>query len=274
MKSHRQSLSENISYKRKFKTQIFQASRVLTKNEQSKKAVFVVPVTKNMREANLLYSRMLLKNTKFTMTELTTLMHMYFELRGPFNLCMTTSTLRSFFIATFDITDDSTLRGLVRGFDRSHSRKISVADFIVGLHTLLRGSLEERARFAFDIFDIDCDGYISRAVELVNSFRDCFVIEVAAQNPILDPTEPERDTIEYLLKTIDVLRRGKFDFDQYLAAVRKNPLLLECCHMLWPEEKYTKLFQDLILSSVSTFSYLPQIEETPDYSECEESTNP
>lgn len=258
MQSTLNGITETISYKQKFKQHTFEVPNIISKNEKAKKAVFVSPVTKNMREAILVHSRTLLKNTKFTMTELTTLMHMYFELRGIFQLFMTPETLRTFFIATFDITDDKTLRGLIRGFDRSHTRRISVADFIMGLHIILRGSLEERARFAFDVFDIDCDGFISRSVELM-SFRDVFIAEIAAQNPVSDPSEPERDVVDFLLKKIDVNRRGKFDFKQYMSAVRKNPLLLECCHLLWPEEKYTKLFQDLILNSVSSFSFLPKL---------------
>lgn len=40
-------------------------------------------------------------------------------------------------------------------------------DFVIGLSVLLRGSVTEKLRWAFNLYDINKDGYITKEVESV-----------------------------------------------------------------------------------------------------------
>jgi len=46
-------------------------------------------------------------------------------------------------------------------------------DFVIGLSVLLRGSVTEKLRWAFNLYDINKDGYITREVHSIG--RSCFL---------------------------------------------------------------------------------------------------
>lgn len=43
-------------------------------------------------------------------------------------------------------------------------------DFVIGLSVLLRGSVTEKLRWAFNLYDINKDGYITKEVHSKNTF--------------------------------------------------------------------------------------------------------
>jgi len=83
-------------------------------------------------------------------------------------------------------------------FDRDRDGLISFGDYLSGLSVLCaRGTLEEKVRFAFEIYDIDGDGKISRedlSAMLIKSFTENDIKITPKQvKSIIDSTFVEGD---------------------------------------------------------------------------------
>lgn len=50
--------------------------------------------------------------------------------------------------------------------------KLHLQDFVIGLSVLLRGSVTEKLRWAFNLYDINKDGYITKEVQSLNNSHE------------------------------------------------------------------------------------------------------
>lgn len=55
---------------------------------------------------------------------------------------------------------------LFNAFDIDRNGSIRFEDFVIGLSVLLRGSITEKLNWAFNLYDINKDGYITKEVHL------------------------------------------------------------------------------------------------------------
>lgn len=55
---------------------------------------------------------------------------------------------------------------LFNAFDMDRNGSIRFEDFVIGLSVLLRGSITEKLNWAFNLYDINKDGYITKEVRL------------------------------------------------------------------------------------------------------------
>ncbi|MGH0129740.1 UNVERIFIED_CONTAM: hypothetical protein FKN15_039720 [Acipenser sinensis] len=53
---------------------------------------------------------------------------------------------------------------LFNAFDTDHNGSVSFEDFVSGLSILLRGSVQEKLNWAFNLYDINKDGYVTKEV--------------------------------------------------------------------------------------------------------------
>lgn len=64
---------------------------------------------------------------------------------------------------TFDVvTEEVLMDRIFCAFDRCNVGVIRLEEWICGLSAFLRGSSDERTSFAFFVYDLNSDGYISR----------------------------------------------------------------------------------------------------------------
>lgn len=113
--------------------------------------------------------------------------------------------------------------------------------WIVGLSVFLRGTMAERAAFCFRLYDLNSDGFITKD-EMFTLMKNCLIKQPQDE----DPDESVKDLMEIALRKFDVDKDGKVSFQDYLATVTEEPLLLEAFGQCLPSES-------AIASFITTF---------------------
>ncbi|NWR49471.1 EFCB1 protein, partial [Regulus satrapa] len=141
--------------------------------------------------------------------------------------------------SAFGMTDDVVLDRVFSTFDRDNKGCITVAEWVEGLGVLLRGTLEEKMKYCFAVYDLNGDGYISRE-EMFQMLKNSLLIQPADE----EPDEGIKDLVEIALKKMastylltDYDHDGKLSFTDFEKAVRDENLLLEAFGPCLPDIK-------------------------------------
>ncbi|NXR23893.1 EFCB1 protein, partial [Cinclus mexicanus] len=146
--------------------------------------------------------------------------------------------------SAFGMTDGVVLDRVFSIFDRDNDGCITVVEWVEGLGVLLRGTLEEKMKFCFAIYDLNGDGYISRE-EMFQMLKNSLLIQPADE----EPDEGVKDLVEIALKKMastylfvpfllqDHDHDGKLSFTDFEKAVRDENLLLEAFGPCLPDIK-------------------------------------
>ncbi|CAH2240123.1 jg6377 [Pararge aegeria aegeria] len=98
--------------------------------------------------------------------------------------------------------------------DQDRSGLLSFEEFVTGLSILSRGTLEEKLRWTFSLYDINGDGFITKEemTEIVTAIYDLMgkIVE-----PMVDE-EVVRDKVERLFQKMDSNRDGVLTLDEFL----------------------------------------------------------
>ena len=129
----------------------------------------------------------------------------------------------------FDITEDFLLDRIYRAFAFGGS-KITKECFIKALSIFLKGTHEERLRFAFDLYDVNPDGFITR--EEMFFLLQQTIIKAPS---IEDREEMTKELVELVAKQMDKDKDGQISFDDYKTAVEEDSLQLEIFGHCLPE---------------------------------------
>ncbi|XP_074553271.1 calaxin [Halichoeres trimaculatus] len=145
---------------------------------------------------------------------------------------------RSILLKWFGMTDDLIMDRVFRTFDKDNDGLITVKEWIEGLSVFLRGSMDEKIKYCFHVYDLNGDNYISRE-EMFQMLKDCF-----SRNPTEeDPDERVKDLVDITLKMMDRDHDGRLSFDDFEKAVREENLLLEAFGKCLPDTMSTETFQ-------------------------------
>lgn len=77
-----------------------------------------------------------------------------------------------------------------------------IQEFIQSLSTLLRGTMEEKLRWTFSLYDINGDGFITQE-EMIDIATA--VYELMGRNPEIDTNGPDPDQIKEKVEKIFVV---------------------------------------------------------------------
>ncbi|NWS03186.1 EFCB1 protein, partial [Motacilla alba] len=144
----------------------------------------------------------------------------------------------------FGMTDDVVLDRVFSTFDKDNTGCITVEEWVEGLAVLLRGTLEEKMKYCFAIYDLNGDGYISKE-EMFQMLKHSLLIQPADE----EPDEGVKDLVEIALKKMastylrvpfllqDYDHDGKLSFTDFEKAVRDENLLLEAFGPCLPDIK-------------------------------------
>ncbi|KAM3843373.1 calaxin-like [Diretmus argenteus] len=139
---------------------------------------------------------------------------------------------------TFGMTDDMIMDGVFRAFDKDNDSFISVKEWIEGLSVFLRGTLDEKLKYCFNVYDLNGDGYISRE-EMFHMLKNSLTRQPTEE----DPDEGVKDLVEITLKMMDHDHDGRLSYADFEKAVREENLLLEAFGTCLPDAKSTLVFE-------------------------------
>ncbi|XP_022305954.1 calaxin-like [Crassostrea virginica] len=141
----------------------------------------------------------------------------------------------------FEMTDEMIVDRVFRAFDEDNDGFINELEWVKGLSIFLRGTMEEKMKFCFDVYDMNADGYISRE-EMFHLLKNS-ILKPATEE---DPDEGIKDLVEITLKKFDYDHDTRVSFDDWTKCVKDDNLLLEALGPCLPNLKTKSSFLELV----------------------------
>uniref|UniRef100_A0A8B9M603 Potassium voltage-gated channel interacting protein 3 n=1 Tax=Accipiter nisus TaxID=211598 RepID=A0A8B9M603_9AVES len=160
----------------------------------------------------------LLAQTKFTKKELQSL-YRGFKNECPSGL-VDEETFKLIYSQFFPQGDASTYAHfLFDAFDADRNGALCFQDFVVGLSTLLRGTVHQKLKWAFNLYDINKDGYITKE-EMLEIMKSIYDMMGRCTHPTLKDSAPA-EHVELFFQKMDRNGDGVVTFEEFLETCQK-----------------------------------------------------
>nr|XP_023678278.1 Kv channel-interacting protein 2-like isoform X1 [Paramormyrops kingsleyae] len=162
--------------------------------------------------------------TRFTKKELQVLY------RGFKNECpsgvVNEDTFKLIYSQFFPQGDSSTYAHfLFEAFDTNKNGSVSFEDFVTGLSIILRGSINDRLGWAFNLYDLDKDGCITKE-EMMYVMRSIYDMMGKYTYPCLHADTP-REHVESFFKKMDRNNDGVVTIEEFIESCRKDDNIMQ-----------------------------------------------
>ncbi|XP_077661643.1 calsenilin isoform X2 [Eretmochelys imbricata] len=108
---------------------------------------------------------------------------------------------------------------LFNAFDVDRNGAICFEDFVVGLSILLRGTVHEKLNWAFNLYDINKDGYITKE-EMLAIMKSIYDMMGRYTYPVLRDDAPV-EHVEKFFQKMDRNRDGVVTIEEFLETCQK-----------------------------------------------------
>nr|KAF6328864.1 potassium voltage-gated channel interacting protein 3 [Pipistrellus kuhlii] len=157
--------------------------------------------------------------TKFTKMELQSL-YRGFKNECPSGL-VDEDTFKLIYAQFFPQGDATTYAHfLFNAFDADRNGAICFEDFVVGLSILLRGTVQEKLKWAFNLYDINKDGYITKE-EMLAIMKSIYDMMGRHTYPLLREDAP-LEHVERFFQKMDRNQDGVVTIDEFLETCQKD----------------------------------------------------
>ncbi|XP_060949332.1 calaxin-like [Limanda limanda] len=183
----------------------------------------------------------------FSKTEVEGLIGLYHELlgesaaQGRAVTGLDRSRFRTLLYNMFGMTDDMIMDGVFRTFDKDNDSFVNEKEWVEGLCIFLRGTLDEKIKYCFNVYDLNSDSYISRE-EMFQMLKDSLIRQPSEE----DPDEGVKELVEMTLKKMDYDHDGRLSFDDFKKAVKEENLLLEAFGTCLPDATNIEKFEQQV----------------------------
>ncbi|XP_042560485.1 Kv channel-interacting protein 4-like [Clupea harengus] len=109
---------------------------------------------------------------------------------------------------------------LFRAFDRNQTGSVTFEDFSVGLSVLLRGPVEEKLAWVFNLYDVNKDGCITKE-EMLDIMKAIYDMMGKSVSPRLSEDVPRQHT-EIFFQTMDKNQDGVITIDEFIESCQKE----------------------------------------------------
>ncbi|XP_062339819.1 calsenilin-like isoform X1 [Osmerus eperlanus] len=157
--------------------------------------------------------------TKFTRKELQSL-YRGFKNECPSGL-VDEETFKTIYSQFFPQGDATTYAHfLFNAFDSDRNGSIRFEDFVIGLSVLLRGSVTEKLRWAFNLYDINKDGYVTKE-EMLAIMTSIYDMMGRYTSPSVRDDDPV-EHVEKFFQKMDRNRDGVVTIDEFIETCQKD----------------------------------------------------
>ena len=110
---------------------------------------------------------------------------------------------------------------MFRVFDHNNDNMINFGEFITALSISTRGSVEDKARWMFQLYDANDNGYISKdeMVLIINA--------IYQMSNVKDAESCARKRVESIYKDMDSNQDGQLSFEEFLVLAKSDPIVLD-----------------------------------------------
>lgn len=188
------------------------------------------------------------KQVRFSIVEIQTLLILYYKIvkdERP-HKSMTKDQFLDILHSTLDMTDTNMTDIVLTAVNKKSSNYISEELWLKTLSLFLRGSMEEKVKFCYTVYDIQGTGRLGKEI----MFSRLKFSILSSSGDVYDE-ESVRDLLDVIMKKMDIDRDGKISFDDYRMTVLKQPFLLQFMGSCLPERNAVNKF-------LTTLSYEAQ----------------
>ncbi|KAG9511327.1 Frequenin-1 [Fragariocoptes setiger] len=129
-------------------------------------------------------------------------------------------------------------RACFRVFDQNHDGSIEFEEFMKALSVTSRGSLEEKLTWAFKLYDVDNDGYITRdeMYDIVGA-----IYEMLGSTPAVTPDaasndESPRVRVDRIFELLDQNRDNKLSLQEFKEGSEQDPKIVQALSLYAPND--------------------------------------
>ncbi|BFZ14037.1 hypothetical protein BsWGS_17076 [Bradybaena similaris] len=127
---------------------------------------------------------------------------------------------------------------------RGTRKSLTLEQYCKLICTFLTTNLDVKIDFVFSVYDVDQDGFITRA-EAYTHLKPTIPQEDDEQEDML------KELIELVLKAVDRDGNGRIDLEEFRELVKKDVLCIELLGQCLPEEKDVQKFKNKLLNKSS-----------------------
>ncbi|TWW63162.1 Kv channel-interacting protein 4 [Takifugu flavidus] len=120
---------------------------------------------------------------------------------------------------------------LFNAFDTDHNGNVSFEDFVMGLSILLRGTVQEKLNWAFNLYDINKDGYITKE-EMLDIMKAIYDMMGKCTYPVLKEETP-RQHVEVFFQAgkMDKNKDGVVTIDEFIDCCQNDENIMRSMHL-------------------------------------------
>ncbi|XP_061857003.1 Kv channel-interacting protein 2 isoform X2 [Colius striatus] len=109
---------------------------------------------------------------------------------------------------------------LFNAFDTDHDGSVSFEDFVSGLSIILRGTIDDRLNWAFNLYDLNKDGCITKE-EMLDIMKSIYDMMGKYTYPAMREEAP-REHVENFFQKMDRNKDGVVTIEEFLESCQKD----------------------------------------------------